>query len=465
MTSNGFSSLFLAATLFAASAGVRAATPARSPRAPSSPTLSIATDRPDAIYPQGAPVSFTITLRSDTGPVADAEVTWTISKDGVPPVTNGTVRLTNGRATVTGSLNEPGFLQCRAVFRGTNTPTRTAVAGAAINPLQIEPSLPVPRDFDAFWAAQKQKLAAVPVRPRLTSVPSVSTNIECFDLQADSLGAPVSGYYARPLGARPGSLPVILLVHGAGVRSASLSGATAWASKGMLALDLNAHGLPNGQPESYYTNLAGTDLKDYRTRGRESRESVYFLGMFLRLVRAIDVLALQPEWDGRTLIVHGSSQGGAQAIAAAGLDPRVTFFAAGVPAMCDHTGVAVGRVNGWPKFLENPPAVPNPNVLEAARYYDAMNFATRARCAGIVTVGFIDATCPPTTVYAAYNALAGPKQIFNDPPSTHTVSARAAEAMRNAIAAHVEDLRRTTSPPAKTAAASNRPLTIGTAAR
>ena len=171
--------------------------------------------------------------------------------------------------------------------------------------------------------------------------------------------------------------------------------------------------------------------------------------MFLRLVRAIDFLTAQPEWDGCTLIVHGSSQGGAQSIVAAGLDPRVSFFAAGVPAMCDHTGVAVGRVNGWPKFLANPPAEPAPNIVEAERNYDAMNFATRARCAGIVTVGFIDTTCPPTSVYAAYNALAGPKQIFNDAPSTHAVSIKAGEAMRTAILAHIEKLRAAPRPSSK----------------
>jgi cephalosporin-C deacetylase len=194
--------------------------------------------------------------------------------------------------------------------------------------------------------------------------------------------------------------------------------------------------LPNGKPEGFYANLARTELRDYRNRGRESRETVYFLAMFLRLVRAIDFLTAQPEWNGRTLIVHGSSQGGAQSVVAAGLDPRVTFFAAGVPAMCDHTGVAAGRPNGWPQFLANPPAQPAANVLEAIRYYDAVNFASRAHCAGIITVGFIDTTCPPTSVYAAYNALLGQKEIFNDPPSTHAVSAKAREAMRAAIRAH-----------------------------
>jgi cephalosporin-C deacetylase len=417
------------------------AVPVRSPAAEPSTNsvLTVSASRADGIYRQGETVEFTISLLHDGQPAENAEVQCTVSKDGVPPITSSKVKVTGRTATVTGRLDEAGFLQCRAVYHGTDKMTRTAVGGAAIDPLQIKPSLPVPADFDSFWAGQKAKLAAVPVNARLAPVKSPSTNVECFDLQADSVAAPVSGYFARPVGAKAKSLPIILLVHGAGVRSASLGSAAGWAARGLLALDLNAHGLPNGRPESYYSNLGATDLKDYRSRGRESRETVYFLGMFLRLVRAIDVLTAQPEWDGRTVVVHGSSQGGAQSIVAAGLDARVTFFAAGVPAMCDHTGVAVGRVNGWPKFLANPPEPPDPKVVEAVRYYDAMNFATRTKAAGILTVGFIDTTCPPTSVYAAYNALPARKQIFNDPPSTHAVSARAGEAMRRAILAHVEE--------------------------
>jgi cephalosporin-C deacetylase-like acetyl esterase len=221
-----------------------------------------------------------------------------------------------------------------------------------------------------------------------------------------------------------------------------LGGPARWAREGFLALDINAHGIPNGKPDPFYEALANGDLKGYPARGRESRDTVYFLGMFLRVMRAIDFLTAQPEWDGRTLVVHGSSQGGAQSFVAAGLDSRVTFIAAGLPAMCDHTGAAAGRISGWPKLVPNgADGKPDPTVLEAARYYDAMNFATRTRAAGIVTVGFIDTTCPPTSVYAAYNALKGKKEIFNDLPSTHKVSAEAGAAMRNAILRHVEAMK------------------------
>jgi cephalosporin-C deacetylase-like acetyl esterase len=205
-------------------------------------------------------------------------------------------------------------------------------------------------------------------------------------------------------------------------------------------MDMNAHGIPNGRDKAFYDGLMAGELKDYRRAGRESRETIYFLGMFLRLVRAIDFLTAQPEWDGRTVVVSGSSQGGAQAIAAAGLDSRVTFFVAGVPAMCDHTGAVAGRIAGWPKFIETKER-PGADVVAAVRYYDGVNFASRAKAPGFFTVGFIDTTCPPTSVYAAYNALNAKKEIFHDITAGHTNTPAASAAMRAAVKAHFAAMR------------------------
>jgi len=341
--------------------------------------------------------------------------------------------------TVTGTLDAPGFLQCRVNGQVGETKL-TALGGVGIEPTQIKPSQPVPADFTAFWDAKKALLAAVPMKARLTPVPSPRNTVETFDVQAASVGAGVSAYLARPVGAKPKSLPIILTVHGAGVNSSNLSGAAGWADAGALAMDMNAHGLPNGNPKEFYAALAAGELKEYRRAGRESRETVYFLGMYLRLVRAIDVLTAQPEWDGRTVVVYGSSQGGAQAIAAAGLDARVTYFVAGVPAGCDHTGGQVGRIAGWPKFIATGEQA-SPEIVAAVRYFDGVNFAALAKAPGFFTVGFIDTTCPPTSVYAAFNALRAEKGMFNDVPSGHTNSPAAGKAMREAALNHFAAMR------------------------
>lgn len=398
-------------------------------------TLTAQADRKDALYQRGETVTFIVKL-ADKGQPLDGEIEWVLTKDGLPLQKAGTAKITAGEARVTGTLSEPGFLQLRVTYAKDKTKL-TALAGAGIEPSAIAPSAPPPADFAAFWEAKKKLVAAVPLRPTLTPAVSGADGVDAFDVQIPAVGAPVSGYFARPKGAKPRSLPAILTVHGAGVRSAVLAGPVGWAGEGVLAMDINAHGLPNGMGKAFYDALAAGELKDYRTRGRESRDTIYFLGMFQRLVRAIDFLTAQPEWDGRTLIVSGSSQGGYQAIAAAGIDSRVSYFVAGVPAGCDHTGALAGRIAGWPKFIPTGDKDTKPQVVEAVGYYDCVNFARQAKAPGFFTVGFIDTTCPPTSVYAAYNALPSQKEIFDDIAAGHTNTPAAAAAMKAAIRKHI----------------------------
>jgi cephalosporin-C deacetylase len=408
---------------------------------PSAYTLSVSADRADAIYHRGETVTYTISVSLKGKPVDDAKVKWTISKDGKDIRQNGVAKLENGKAVVTGKLDEPGFLQCRADITPPGEKGKTVRAGAAIDALEIKPSLPAPDDFDAFWSAERKKLAAVPLNVRLTPVKSPVAGVECFDLQGDGLGGPLSGYLARPVGAKTNRLPAIVLTHGAGVASSRLSVAAQWAADGFIAIDFNAHGLPNGKPQDFYKNLSRGELKEYYKKGCETRDEFFFHTLFLRLQRAMDVATAQPEWNGKTLIVCGRSQGGGQAIVAGGLDPRVTFIAAQIPALCDHTGIVAGRINGWPHLIPNDAKKPDEKILQTARYYDAVNFAARTHAQAFFTVGFIDITCPPTGVYAAYNQLPAKKNILNQVHTGHASSREADEAVRRAALAHLKQVK------------------------
>ncbi|MFA6288960.1 MAG: acetylxylan esterase [Opitutaceae bacterium] len=384
--------------------------------------LTAGADRPDGVYKQGETVTFKIDLQFQKKPAGSQQIEWLLSKDGGPLLQKGTAILKEGCATVTGSLNEPGFLQCKFTFKD-GKEIYSTLAGAAIDPFAIKPSMPCPDDFDEFWAAQKKRLAAVPINPRLTPVPAPADRpgIEVFDLQADCIGAPVSGYYSRPLKTTPKGHPARLYVDGAGVRSGDLLASARWAGRGVISLSINAHGIPNGQPGTFYADLANGALKNYRVDGRESRDTYYFLGMYLRVLRALDFLASQPEWDGRTLIIEGGSQGGAQSIAGAALDHRVTFITAMNAAMCDHTGMVANRIAGWPKVVPVKDGIPDPAVLQAMRYFDSVNFASRVKAQVYMWEGFIDFTCPPTGVYAAYNQMTSPKEMIPAPDSTHSL--------------------------------------------
>lgn len=400
-------------------------------------SLKVTTNSPGAIYDVNDDIVFHIKARHGDKAVS-GEVTYTLNEDGVNPRGGGKLKLVDGAAEVHTKLDHPAILRCTVTLDKT-----VAMAGAAVAPGQIRPSLPVPDDFDAFWDAQKKKLAAVPMQPTLTKVASPDKTIETFDVQVTCAGgAPVSGYFARPIGAKPKSLPAILFVHGAGVRSSSLGAAVGGAKMGALGMDINAHGIPNGKPDAYYKELSEKELKDYRARGREDREQCYFLGMFLRLIRAIDFLTSCPEWDGKTVVVTGHSQGGGQSIAAAGLDRRVTFIAAGVPAICDHSGRAAGRINGWPKLVpEDAAGKPDAKILEVARYFDCMNMAARAKAEAIFSVGFIDTVCPATSVYATFNNYGAQRKMVWRPLMGHAAPEDIRAEFTKAIADHLKQQR------------------------
>lgn len=397
------------------------------------------TDRPDAMYHVNELVKFEFTLSNDGKPVSHGEVTYLISNDG-QRLSDGTKVISDGRVSLSGQMSEPGFLRCRVNYVLEDGSKLIARAAAGIDPLQIKPGTPPPDDFETFWDAQKQKLARIPMDPVLTPAESRGDGIEVYDLKLKCLEsiAPVSGFFAKPKDAQPKSLPAMMRVHGAGIWSASRWEAIEGAEMGMLSLDINAHGLANEKPREYYVEMEQTLLKGYSHRGRQHRESCYFFGMYMRMVRAMDFLCAQPEWDGQVLIVKGVSQGGAQAIAAAGLDSRVSMFGAGVPALCNQPG----PVSGWPWLVPGYHGNPDPKILEVSRYFDPVNFAACTEAEAVFSVGFVDVVCPPSTVYMAYNNVSGKKQMVNEPLMGHSSPEYIKDIFTGIFQTHVQKVKK-----------------------
>ena len=57
--------------------------------------------------------------------------------------------------------------------------------------------------------------------------------------------------------------------------------------------------------------------------------------------------------------------------------------------------------------------------INTAGYYDVVNFARQLKVPGMYSMGFNDETCPPTSMYAAYNVISSPKQLFIVPETGH----------------------------------------------
>jgi cephalosporin-C deacetylase-like acetyl esterase len=382
--------------------------------------LSVSLNKPVPKYSILEEIVWTVTLTKD-GEAADGEaIAWSRTKDYyLPSKETGTAIVRNGKIELSRRLNESGFVQCIFSFRTPQSNKLSITVAAAVEPDKLLPSLAEPSDFDEYWDQQKQLQAEISSNVRYTPVNSTDANIEVFDVQADCLIGNFSAYMARPKNTPIRSLPAMVLFHGAGVYSSRLSEVIRWAKEGVCVIDFNVHGLPNGQSGAYYADLYAGELKSYYMNGMTSRDDLFFRAMLLRVLRAFDIITSQPEWDGKNLISFGRSQGGGQAIAGAALDSRVNLMCAEIPALCDHTGNLVNRVNGWPKLLGNT-GIFDPEGLNIVPYFDAVNFAKRITARSYVTLGYIDLSCPPSSVYAMYNQINSEKHLLELYNSGHT---------------------------------------------
>ncbi|MDR0870518.1 MAG: acetylxylan esterase [Planctomycetaceae bacterium] len=404
------------------------------------PLLEVRAEKDDALYKKGETATFRITLTEDGKCVAGQELWYALQGDGNYNE-KGSLTTTDTGAAVKATLPHPGFVRC-FVGGEVNGTKISGIGGAGFSPLEITTKFAEPADFDEFWNSKKDELAKIPMNPKLVKVTQDKVpNVEVYDVKVDCLGGmPVSGYFAKPAGAKPKTLPIIMSYHGAGVRSA---GTPLYdAAKGALAMDVNAHGIENGQPAAFYTDLANGKLKDYRIGNSTDREKVYFTGMYLRVIRSLQFMKSQPEWDGKILVVRGGSQGGGQSLVAAGIDPDVTFCCAYVPALCYPLGGLEGNFDGWPGFLRGKTEDDaDPAIVKAVPYVDVVNFAKRIKAECILSTGFIDTTCSATSVYLAYNGIKTAKQIFPTPEATHAVPQKTNEAANKLLWDYIEKNR------------------------
>ena len=284
--------------------------------------------------------------------------------------------------------------------------------GIIVAPQDLKAGYEAPSDLAEFWEKQISQMRKKRMKPRVTKVESKYPDYECFAVEIPMHeGRPVTGYLAYPKNAGLKSLPISMLAHGAGVNKkhcySTIHNAVAEARKGggAIGFDINAHGMELSQPQSYYDDLYKGELDRYSQRPVESHKDFYFRLMYLRLVRALDYLTTLPQWDGERVLIHGSSQGGGQAGALAGIDSRVTAALLQVPALTDIGGkLDNGRRGGWPKpYAAKADEAVYKDILP---YYDVALLLSMTKASLFIEGGLVDTTCPPSCVVAGYNNAA-----------------------------------------------------------
>ena len=275
----------------------------------------------------------------------------------------------------------------------------------AVKPTEIVSAPDKQSDFDSYWAAAKEQLAAVPINATLTEIPAKSSakrKVYLVEMQsiADGLsGDPVTirGYYAEPTDGQ--KHPV--LIHFQGYDSEYRPGgdsATPWcinanwdteeganfaefilSNRGQSVNNRPASGRDDGIQKDF-ANIYG----DWFAYEFGNKDKYYYRGAYMDCLRAIDFMASRTTSDMQNLFAEGQSQGGAFTVAAAALsDYKFSAIAPAITFMGDFPDYF--DIVSWPGHVakscqaainKNGGSMTDADMYAFLSYYDTKNLAT-----------------------------------------------------------------------------------------
>ncbi len=370
--------------------------------------VTVTPDRADWTYKVGETARFSVEVTRFGHLMEGVTIDYETGPEGFPDVRHEGVVLKTGKTDFSGSMKTPGFYRVR-VWAVVDGKRYEASGTAGFDPYHIAPAVQDPADFDTFWSGAIANARKLPLDARMTLLPEKCTgevNVYHISFQNDLPGSRIYGMLALPK--KEGKYPAILRVPGAGIRP--YSGDTRMAARGCITLEIGIHGIPVNLDPEVYTSLSAGALRNYPQIRMNDRDNHFYKRVYVGCVKAVDFIFSLPEFDGARVAVTGGSQGGALTLVTAGLDPRITCAAAYYPALSDHAGYLLKRAGGWPHYFKT--TEPQPGESETLAYFDVVNFARRITAPGIYSWGYNDLTCPPTSMYAAYNVITAPKELY-----------------------------------------------------
>ncbi len=274
-----------------------------------------------------------------------------------------------------------------------------------------------PADFESFWQETLAEARAHPLNATFEPVDFGLRKLDTYDVTfAGYGGQPVKGWFILPKGEQ-GPLPCVVRYIGYGGGRGFPNNWLLWPSAGyaLLVMDTRGQGsawLPGDTPD--IPDGANPSFPGFMTQGILDPKTYYYRRVFTDAVRAVEAARSHSAVDGDRVVATGGSQGGGITIAVSGLVPDLAVAMPEVPFLC-HFRRAIGLTDNHPyeeivRYL-SVHRDKEEQVFQTLGYFDGMNFAARSRAQALYSTAMMDMTCPPSTVFAAYNYLDAPKDI------------------------------------------------------
>lgn len=280
-------------------------------------------------------------------------------------------------------------------------------------------SVEMPGDFSGFWEATIAEARAIGGSVSIIKAETTLRAVEAFDVTFPGFGGhPIKGWLVLPA-QRSGKLSLVVQYLGYGGGRGFPHEQLHWAASGYAYFRMDTRGQGSGWSMGGTADPVGTtpSIPGMMTKGILDKNDYYYRRVFTDAVRAVDMLVAQDFVDADRIAVCGGSQGGGISLAVAGIDNRVKAVMPDVPFLCDYRR-AVAKAARDPyleivRFLAQHRDKKD-KVFETLNYFDGVNFARQAKAAALFSVAVMDETCPPSTVYGAYNAYAGANKSIEE---------------------------------------------------
>lgn len=294
--------------------------------------------------------------------------------------------------------------------------------------ITYRPERTEPADFNEFWAKTLAGIRKTPLEARFDAVESGLKLVETYDVTFHGFGGqPIKGWLLLPAGAQQAKpLPCVVEYIGYGGGRGLPMDWLLWSAAGYAHLVMDSRGQGSawrtGDTPDLESEGGNPQFPGFMTRGILDPHTYYYRRLISDAVRAVESARTHPAVDASRIAVCGGSQGGGLALAVAGLVPDLAGLLSDVPFLC-HYRRATEIVDSEPyaeiaHFCQRHRHKID-QVFATLSYFDGVNFAARAKAPALFSVGLMDEVCPPSTVFAAYNHYAGPKNIKVWPYNHH----------------------------------------------
>jgi cephalosporin-C deacetylase len=284
---------------------------------------------------------------------------------------------------------------------------------------------PRPPDMEEYWERALAEMQGTDPQVELVPHELNAPFAECFHLYFTGVGgARVHAKYLRPKGVREPH-PAVVLFHGYSGNSGEWCDKLNYVGQGFSVAALDCRG-QGGRSEDV-GGVKGNTHRGHIIRGLDDApEKLLFRQIYLDCAQLARIVMAMPEVDRERVGATGGSQGGGLTLACAALEPGIKRAAPVFPFLCDYRRVWEMDLatNAYEELrtyfrLFDPRHEREEEAFTRLGYIDNQHLAPRIKAEVLMAVGLMDAVCPPSTQFAAYNKIRSEKSMLIYPDFGH----------------------------------------------